>query len=524
MFSRKAGVEFARSPFIVCGLLLLAFVLSLSGAAIAQDADELAKTADKALRDAQRNLFSRKFDQSVAQLKEARALLDKLKAADPDHGRLKSLESKYARQKRDLDRRMGKSSPSTTGGTAPVPKTGAKEDKLPGGVTSRLRIIDGTLKRVEAVLAKEASPDWKAKEAERRLQSARDAMAQIQKSYGAKIPAGHPEVKAREDRIAALEKAVAQFKKGAAASAKQAAGEQAAREALSNEWLARINPFILSPSRPGHDKTKYLIPAGTADLKELEKRKKIFDQASAVFTQYQKTAFPAGKTDALERAEKELAYALKSFSEGYKESLGRFLQEAETRINQASVWLTNQEKKDDGKQKPLTLQKDILPNIKKMIAAGASTVAKDDAKLAALERKLADLEKRNAKLHQLRKERTYLTPDRYEGGDLATLKAKAAEFLKKKHADAKVLRTTVISPDWKEERVIEHTDTTKTAIRYRVTRSVTAQIAGKRGAEVFLFTIHVAKDKQSDGTFGPLHGHVMFTDPMLEKNVNKPTP
>ena len=122
---------------------------------------------------------------------------------------------------------------------------------------------------------------------------------------------------------------------------------------------------------------------------------------------------------------------------------------------------------------------------------------------------------------QLGIERTVMIPDKFTGQEIDTLKTKAAEFLHKEYPDANVLRTTVISSDWTEDQRWEFTDTTKTAVRYRITQSVTAQIAGKRGNDVFLYTINISKDKRSDSSWGELYGHVMFIDPMLEENVTK---
>ena len=125
---------------------------------------------------------------------------------------------------------------------------------------------------------------------------------------------------------------------------------------------------------------------------------------------------------------------------------------------------------------------------------------------------------------RIRTERTFMTSDQYKGSDLKSLHEKAEAIVKKDFSDAKVLRKTVISTDWKEERVLEFTDTTQTATRYRVTRSLTAQAGAKRGSDVFLYTLHIAKDQRSDGSWGELYGHIMFTDPMLESNINKTGP
>ncbi|MGD8284074.1 MAG: hypothetical protein PVG08_08200, partial [Desulfobacterales bacterium] len=59
------------------------------------------------------------------------------------------------------------------------------------------------------------------------------------------------------------------------------------------------------------------------------------------------------------------------------------------------------------------------------------------------------------------------------------------------------------------------------ALRHRVTRSVSTQVAGKLDGETTLYTIHIAKDRRTDGSWGQLHGHIMFEDPILEKNVQK---
>lgn len=118
-----------------------------------------------------------------------------------------------------------------------------------------------------------------------------------------------------------------------------------------------------------------------------------------------------------------------------------------------------------------------------------------------------------------------MIPDRYKGKEIDTLKTKANELQKKKHADAKILRTTIISPDWKEENVVEYTDTTRTAIHQRITRNVHAQVAAKVGNEVLLYTVYIGKNKRSDDTWGELFGNLHQTaDRMLEENVNKQGP
>ena len=123
-----------------------------------------------------------------------------------------------------------------------------------------------------------------------------------------------------------------------------------------------------------------------------------------------------------------------------------------------------------------------------------------------------------------RTERTFMKPDQFKGDEMKVIKQLVQDIVLKEYEEGKVLRTTVISSDWKEEAVDEWTDTTKTAIRHRVTRSVTAQAAVKADGKVLLLTLDISKDRQSDGTWAALKGHIMFTDPMLETNVNKEEP
>ena len=126
---------------------------------------------------------------------------------------------------------------------------------------------------------------------------------------------------------------------------------------------------------------------------------------------------------------------------------------------------------------------------------------------------------------QIRKERTYMKPERFKGSGAGDVKAKAAALVKDDKAGGKPLRTTIISEDWKEETVKEWTDTTKTAWRVRTTRSVTAQVAAKGSEGVRLYTVYVAKDKRTDGAWGPLYGNLhQYSDPILEENVNKDGP
>jgi len=219
---------------------------------------------------------------------------------------------------------------------------------------------------------------------------------------------------------------------------------------------------------------------------------------------------------------RQLRYALDSFAKSHRSFVEESVTAAGEMLEYQERFLKTQEAKAaEGKEQPLTLQKDQLAESRTKVNLAVALAPADDGRIPKLRARWTDLEKRDAAIRKARVAHTRITPDRYTGRDLKELKAKAEHIVTEAISGPKVLRITVISADWKEESVLEHTDTTRTALRFRTTRSVTAQVAAKVGAEVKLLTLDISKDRQSDGSWGALYGHVMFTDPMLEENVGK---
>jgi len=191
----------------------------------------------------------------------------------------------------------------------------------------------------------------------------------------------------------------------------------------------------------------------------------------------------------------------------------------------AAFFARKQEWRTSPKEKPYALSDGRLADLRTPLDVYKSAAGANDPKVAALEAKLAAIVKENDERRTVGAQRTFMIPDRFTGKELAALKAKANELVGAKVEGVKVLRTTVISPDWKEERKTEWTDTTKSAVRHRITRSVTAQVAGSVGAETLLYTVHLAQDRKSDGSWGPLYGNLhQGADRMLAANVSKAGP
>jgi hypothetical protein len=505
------------------GVAVLAIAAAWGWAA---DATELCREADKLVRESQRRMYSSKYDEAAEALAKAATLIQQVKAADPENRRLRSVEQRYERQKTQLEKRMnrGAAKPSEKPSVAKEPEAGGK---LPGGVTHRLRRVGRELDRAERALKDDSTPakrrsDW----VRRHLASADDTMAEIQKRYGDQIPAGHPDVKAVEERVAQVKAAFEALSKTVAGAQAEAKAAEAKTQALAEEWLAKLRPYVASRGQEGHDPEKYFIAGGTVQVEELLKRLAVYNEASAVFAEYQKVEFPTAKPDSLAAVERDLGYRLKSFPEQLQGSMKSLADAAARQIESAAAFLARkQEWRTDPKAKPYVLSESRLASLRMPLEVYKKAAGADDAKAAALEAKLAAIVKENEQRRKVAVERTFMIPDRFTGAELAALKAKAKELVSAKVEGVTVLRTTIISSEWKEERKTEWTDTTKTAVRHRITRSVTAQAAGKAGGETRLYTVYLAQDRKSDGSWGPLYGNLhQSADRMLEANVSKAGP
>ena len=287
----------------------------------------------------------------------------------------------------------------------------------------------------------------------------------------------------------------------------------------SEEWVKKLKPFVTSGGK------KRLIASYTSDVKEIQRQKLIYDEVSTLFEHYRRIEFPKGKSPRLQQIVDELAGELAKFPEILQRSVGDQLGNAEAKLDQEIAFLkSKQEWKSDAKKMPYALGKDRIKDARKLIDRAAELLPADDPGMVRLNEKMAALIKMNDERHKAHAERTRMIPDRFGGDGKKDIKTKAAELVRTKFAGIEILRSTVISEDWKEETVKEWTDTTKTAVRIRTTRSVTAQVAGKKtDDEVRLYTVYVAKNRRSDGSWGKLYGnlHSDLGDLMLEENVNK---
>ncbi|MBU0673079.1 MAG: hypothetical protein KJ950_00375 [Proteobacteria bacterium] len=287
----------------------------------------------------------------------------------------------------------------------------------------------------------------------------------------------------------------------------------------SEAWLAKLEPFVSSMG------SKTLIVGFTSNVSEMKSQKSIFDEASKLFEQYLQADFPLGKSPGLQRVEDELADLLAKFPEGLQRSMAAQSGNAEQKLDQEIAFLKSKEEwRNDSSKRPYCLSDERINDARKLVDTAAGLLPAGDPSLVRMQGKMASLVQMNNERRTINAERTRMVPDTFGGDGKGEIKQTAEGLVSAKITGSKILRTTVISEDWKEESVQEWTDTTQTAVRFRTTRSVTAQVAAKKSdGEVRLYTLAIAKDRRTDGSWGKLYGnlHSDLGDLMLEENVKK---
>jgi exonuclease VII small subunit len=492
-----------------------------------QDAATLVRDAGQAYRTAERAFFGGKIAEAGVALAEARSLVDKASAVAPKDAQAAALKTKIQRLEQQIEKKTGaapaaSAMPQPAAPSAPSSGAGAAS-ALPSGAVQLLREITQRLDRVDRALDDSlatANMKDRDKTARSHLEEAQAAMATLEQRHGARIAPDNPDVKACRDRIARADAQITAFVSRMSDQAASAGAAAAAAESASAGWLARLRPYVIPSHQPGHDKTRYLVPSATMDEAEMNDRVRIFSEASQVLKELRAAGVTA-KTEDLAAVEKQLDSALAEFRDSMKSYGARELDAIRGKLDHAGQFIREQQQKSSGNQAFLTIDKDILPDLRRAIGRVTVFLAADDPQPADLLKRLAGLEADDAALRQKRVAETRVTPGRYAGPDKGDIVAQAADIVAKSHADARVLRTSVLSADWKEESALEFTDTTRSAIRHRVTRSVTVEVAVKRAGGAFLYTLDISKDRRTDGSWGGPYGHIMFTRPILEENVAK---
>jgi hypothetical protein len=506
---------------MIATVILAALTLLPISAALAVTSNDV----NKQMRDAQNLYFKGKVQEADDALKKAEEMASEIMAGPnaAEKEKVKRLDGRLKKLRKDIDAKLGKpegkETPTKAEGKSPETKpasTAEASGELPSHVTSDLKVVERYIDG-----ARQNLDSGDVRNARRSIGSAQDKLQQTAERKKRYITPEHPEYKALLARIEEVDAAVSAAEKGQAEQ--KAAADKAAENAKaeSDKWVARLKPYVTGLGQQGYDPERYFVASYTADQQEMAKRTVIFGKVAADMEAYRAAGLGDNATDELKLIIRDIEHALKTFEESTKSMAELKLKEAGRQIDYIITWLNKEAKKIGSKEMPLTMNRMTFESARRDLDGAGSLLGEDEARVKALEAKYREALSLDAKIAKARVAQTRMIPDKFGGPELSVLKKKAEEVLGEVKSGVKILRTTVISPDWKEESVIEWTDTTRSALRHRVTRSVSAQVAGKSGDETTLYTLHIAKDRRTDGSWSQLRGHIMFEDPILEENVGK---
>lgn len=497
---------------------ILAIGLTLASAlALAADSSEI----DKLLREAQKQFFDGKAQEADKTLSKAETILEEIQSSGnvAEKSKAKLVQGRVAKLRKDIDKKLGKDSAAP----ASEAKSEAKKagDAAEGGALPSY--VQSRFKGVETAI--ESGREWlekgDARVARRQVDNARGQVSQIERSYGKYLTPQPPEYAALLNRLEELDKAVAAAESGAEQS--RARADQAAADATtsSTAWLARLKPFATGLGQPGYDPEIYFVGSYTQDQKEMGRRARIFGKVQEMMETYDNSGLGDNATEELQVVVRQLNHEMDSFKEACTNMAEFYVAQARKKSEMYLKKLEAEEKKIGTADLPLPATQDVFKDARRELDLAAYLLGESEERIAGLRKQYDRLLEINVKLVRARIAETRMIADRFDGAEKKAVKQKAEEILREKKAGVEILRTTAISPDWSEESVIEWTDTTHSALRHRVTQSVSVQIAGKKDGETILYTLHIARDRRSGGGWGPLHGHIMFQDAILEENVNK---
>ncbi|EKD25997.1 MAG: hypothetical protein ACD_79C01415G0004 [uncultured bacterium] len=365
-----------------------------------------------------------------------------------------------------------------------------------------------------------------AKNAKYKLQQAAEIFDEIEKKFGGQFEPSHSDFTAVKNRFTELSKKADEQGVSEENTVAAAAGSEEAKERQAAEWIPKFREYLSYEGQEGHNPSKLVFVPGTSEPEKFSDAQKRYEAFKAFYEGYKKTDFPNGKTWELEDlAENQAPLRIKSFEGEFGSRIESVAGDAGNEIDAAMGQL----EKDNGWKFDKTIKPNLvdhkwMTSIQEATQKVIVALGEGDPKRKEIQEKFDALVAKDRENRQIRKERTFMTPDRYAGDDIEELKKKAESLVKNDKAEGgDPIRSTIISENWQEQTFDEWTDTTQTTLRKRTTRSVTGQVAAKTSdGGVLLITVALAKDKQIDGSWSELYGNLhQYADPMLEANVKK---
>ena len=492
-------------------------------ASFGADAKALLSEANTLFRNADKDFMSGKMDSAWEAVQKAKEAISAAKEADPSNSQVTSLEKRIDQLADKIEKRRGGPSPAGTS-EKPQPRAEAPQ-RLPATASRYLMEADRALKRAEELLG----PDRDKQDPGRLPARLREALDPAEKNINKLLEEfpdfkDHPDVTPKVERLEAARKELKALEEAASASKEAAEADTARKEAESGEWLKKLRPFVAAKSSmddaPYYDPEKEMLSYAGFDIgaEELAKRHRIHAEAAAALQEYRN----AGVKEPLELLAEtagEIGSRLGKFNAAL-DGLGRIaLNEARQQLDWGREFMAENLSKAERGEDFIILSRDVLVGIQSRLDQAAVFLKKDDQELAGARSDYDVLDRDGAVLREKRAEKILMLPEKYSGDGGEEIRSTAEAAIAAESPGAEVLRMNIVSPGWREEwRIEEGSDR---VARFVADRGVSVQAAVKRSDGVFLLTLGVYSRSNPDWSWGPLRGYVIFTDKMLEENVNK---
>jgi hypothetical protein len=437
------------------------------------DPKKLLQEANGFLRIAQNNMFSGKNTEAVELILKAEEAGEKAKQQIPDDFQVISLFQKIEKMRKDLEK---KGISTRAGGN----------NELPFEVQSQLGRIRELLLRKDL--------EWAGREFNNYYSRFAGPMTEIS------------EFKELKEQFVKLE-ADAKVQDMNNMATKQAeALEREKHEALCNDWEMKLKKI------PYFEGTAQNVP-------QLICEKGSFEQAVDIINEFQALTFNAEKSFTLESLERDIKQRIDRFPSQLAETVsclaGVVVDEIEQRITQLNndtAW------KGDTLTLPYFVGKRDFDSIAERIEELRPLFADSPQGMESINIALGTLHSINDQRKTERSKRIGMKPEAISGPEALEPTKSAVEAVLKNYPGANVVKTAVVRP-WEGKRAEGWYDNTKTNWVVRNLAETTAEVAALLSdGSCKLFSVHIEKELQPDGSYGSLTGNIMFEEMADKRN------
>ena len=251
----------------------------------------------------------------------------------------------------------------------------------------------------------------------------------------------------------------------------------------------------------------------------MQQRLEIYARASMTLTEYRQARLGSAATVELQQVALDIEAALQRFGLSCVEHANADLVKAQEAIQDLEQFVVQQNDRMATAESIQLPDRDALRQLETSIARAASLVRPDDACFIDVRQRFDLLKRNDARLRAARASDTRMAPNIFPGSDALGLMQVAGRLVSDSQPSIRILRISLISPDWRVENFAEWADFDRLVLQSRVVRSISAHVAAQYNAETRLYTVLLRQDQLPSKAWGPVSGNILFVDPMLRENV-----